>query len=56
MDGTKIADLVRTLFGVLSGYLMAKGIGDADLWTAVASGAALVVAAVWTFWSKPKAE
>lgn len=55
MTAEQIAGLVRTIVAAIGGYFAVKGIGDAELWTAIAGGAATVGAALWSFLSKPKA-
>lgn len=55
MEPSKIGDIVRTIVGFLAGLAVAKGYGDAELWTAIGGAAAVVAAAAWTFFRKKPA-
>ena len=56
MTGEQIAGLVRAIVAAVGGYLVGKGLADAETVAAVAGAAATIVAAVWSVLSKKKAE
>jgi hypothetical protein len=56
MTGEQIAGIVRALVAAVGGYLVGKGLADAETVAAVAGAAATLVVAVWSFYSKKKAE
>lgn len=55
MTGEQIGGIVRAVVAAASGYLVAKGIGDAALWQAVAGAVATVVVAWWSWKSNKTA-
>lgn len=56
MTGEQIAGIVRAIVAAVGGYLVGKGLADAETVAAVAGAAATIVAAVWSVLSKKKAE
>lgn len=53
MTGEQIGGIVRAVVAVASGYLIAKGVGDAALWQTI-SGAVASVAVAWWSWKTNK--
>jgi hypothetical protein len=56
MNGEQIAGIVRAVVAAIGGYLVGKGITDAETVAAVAGAAATVAVAVWSVLSKKKPE
>jgi hypothetical protein len=56
MNGEQIAGIVRALVAAVGGYLVGKGLADAETVAAVAGAAATIAAAVWSVLSKKKPE
>jgi len=56
MTGEQIAGIVRALVAAVGGYFVGKGFADAETVAAVAGAAATLVVAVWSVYSKKKAE
>ena len=56
MNGEQIAGIVRAIVAAVGGYLVGKGLADAETVAAVAGAAATIAAAVWSVLSKKKAE
>jgi hypothetical protein len=56
MNGEQIAGIVRAIVAAVGGYLVGKGLADAETVAAVAGAAATIVAAVWSVLSKKKAD
>jgi uncharacterized membrane protein (UPF0136 family) len=56
MNGEQIAGIVRAVVAAIGGYLVGKGITDAETVAAVAGAAATVAVAVWSVRSKKKPE
>jgi hypothetical protein len=54
MNGEQIAGIVRAVVAAIGGYLVGKGITDAETVAAVAGAAATVAVAVWSVLSKKK--
>lgn len=54
MSGEQIAGIVRAVVAALGGYLVGKGLADAETVAAVAGAAATLAAAVWSVLSKRK--
>jgi len=52
MSGEQIAGIVRAVVAALGGYLVGKGLTDAETVAAVAGAAATLAAAVWSVLSK----
>lgn len=52
MTADQVAGVVRALVAAIGGYLVGKGIVDADTVSAVGGGLATVATAVWSVWSK----
>lgn len=52
MTGEQAAGIARALVAAIGGYLVSKGIVDANTVSAVGGGLATVAAAVWSVWSK----
>ena len=52
ITGEQIAGIVRAIVAALGGYLVGKGMVDAETMTAVAGAAATIAAAGWSVWSK----
>lgn len=48
MNADQIVSFIRDLFKIGGTILIAKGIGDAAGWEAIAGGAAAVVGIVWS--------
>jgi hypothetical protein len=56
MNGEQIAGIVRAIVAAVGGYLVGKGLADAETVAAVAGAAATIAAAVWSVLSKKKPE
>ena len=56
MNGEQIAGIVRAIVAEVGGYLVGKGLADAETVAAVAGAAATIAAAVWSVLSKKKAD
>jgi hypothetical protein len=56
MSGEQIGGIVRALVAAVGGYLVGKGLADAETVAAVAGAAATIAAAVWSVLSKRKGE
>jgi hypothetical protein len=56
MNGEQIAGIVRAIVAAIGGYLVGKGITDAETVATIAGAAATVAAAVWSVLSKRKGE
>jgi len=56
MTAEQIAGIVRAVVSAVGGYLIGKGLADAETVAAVAGAAATIVAAVWSVRSKKKPE
>jgi hypothetical protein len=56
MTGEQIAGIVRAIVAAVGGYLVGKGLADAETVAAVAGAAATIAAAVWSVLSKKKAD
>jgi hypothetical protein len=56
MTGEQIAGIVRALVAAVGGYLVGKGLADAETVAAVAGAAATIAAAVWSVLAKRKGE
>jgi hypothetical protein len=56
MNGEQIAGVVRAIVAALGGFLVAKGVTDAETVAAVTGAAATLAAAVWSVLSKKKPE
>jgi|TARA_R110000868_G_scaffold403692_1_gene681189 hypothetical protein len=56
MNGEQIAGIVRAIVAAVGGYLVGKGLADAETVAAVAGAAATIAAAVWSVLSKKKAD
>ena len=56
MSGEQIAGIVRAIVAAVGGYLVGKGLADAETVAAVAGAAATIVAAVWSVLSKKQAD
>ena len=56
MTGEQIAGIVRALVAAAGGYLVGKGLTDAETVAAVAGAVATIAAAVWSVLSKRKVE
>lgn len=54
MNGEQFGGLVRTIFAALGGYAAGKGWFDAETWTAISGGAAVLGAALWSYYAKAK--
>ena len=55
MNGEQIAGIVRAVVSAIGGYLIGKGIVDADTVAQVSGATATIVVAVWSVASKKKA-
>ena len=57
MSGQQVAGIVRAVVSGLGGYLVGKGLVDADTVVSVAGAASTVAMALWSVYSKrqPKA-
>lgn len=49
MTEEQIGAVVRTIIQLLAGILIAKGIGDEELWLAISAGAVSVASGLWSF-------
>jgi len=56
MSAEQIAGIVRAIVAAVGGYLVGKGLADAETVAAVAGAAATIAAAVWSVLSKKKAD
>jgi hypothetical protein len=56
MNAEQIAGIVRAVVAAIGGYLVGKGIADAETIAAVAGAAATIAAAIWSVYSKRKVE
>lgn len=56
MTGEQIAGIARALVAAVGGYLVGKGLTDAETVAAVAGAVATIAAAVWSVLSKRKVE
>jgi hypothetical protein len=56
MTAEQFAGIVRAIVAALGGYLVGKGITDAETVAALAGAAATIGAAVWSVLAKKKAE
>jgi hypothetical protein len=56
MTAEQIAGIVRTVVAALGGFLVAKGVADAETVAAVAGALATLAAAAWSWLSKKKPE
>jgi hypothetical protein len=54
MNGEQIAGVVRAIVAALGGFLVAKGVADAETVAAVAGAAATLAAAAWSVLAKKK--
>ena len=55
MTSDQITGGIRAIIAALSGFLIAKGIGNADLWTWITAGVTAIIPVVWTWISnRPK--
>ena len=54
MNGEQIAGVVRAIVAALGGFLVAKGVTDAETVAAVAGALATLAAAAWSVLSKKK--
>ena len=50
------ASIIRALLKIGSGYALAKGIGDSDLWETVISGIIGVIAIIWGYKARKSAK
>ena len=49
MTAEDVGAVVRTLLQFVAGFLVAKGIGDAEFWTAAVPAAVALASAVWSY-------
>lgn len=49
MSSDQIGGLVRTLLGIVGGFILAKGWINAETWAWIVGGAATAVPAIWSF-------
>lgn len=56
MTGEQIAGIARALVAAVGGYLVGKGLTDAETVAAVGGAVATIAAAVWSVLSKRKVE
>jgi len=56
MTAEQVAGIVRAVVAAIGGYLVGKGIADAETIAAVAGAAATIAAAIWSVYSKRKVE
>ena len=56
MNGEQIAGVVRAIVAALGGFLVAKGVADAETVAAVSGAVATIAVAVWSVLSKKKPE
>lgn len=54
MTSEMVAGIVRAVLAALGGYLVARGVIDAETVAAVAGAAATFAAAAWSVWAKRK--
>jgi hypothetical protein len=56
MTAEQVAGIVRAIVAAIGGYLVGKGIADAETVAAVGGAVATIAAAVWSVLSKRKGE
>jgi hypothetical protein len=56
MTAEQVAGIVRAVIAAIGGYLVGRGLADAETVAAVGGAAATIVAAVWSVYSKRKVE
>jgi hypothetical protein len=56
MTAEQVAGIVRAIVAAIGGYLVGKGIADAETIAAAAGAAATIAAAIWSVYSKRKGE
>jgi len=56
MNGEQIAGIVRAVVAAIGGYLVGRGITDAETVAAVGGAVATIAVAVWSVLSKKKPE
>jgi hypothetical protein len=56
MTAEQVAGIVRAVVAAIGGYLVGKGIADAETVAAVGGAVATIAAAVWSVLSKRKVE
>ncbi|MGY3359734.1 hypothetical protein ACVWZK_006397 [Bradyrhizobium sp. GM0.4] len=49
MSSDQIGGLVRTLLGILGGFILAKGWVNAETWAWIVGGAAAAIPAIWSW-------
>lgn len=49
MSADQIGGLVRTILGILGGFILAKGWINAETWAWIVGGAASLVPAIWSW-------
>jgi hypothetical protein len=53
MTAEQIGAMVRTVIQLLSGFAIAKGIGNEEMWLAITGGVVSIVSGLWSFfWIK----
>ena len=51
MTAEQIGAVVRTIIQLVSGFAIAKGIGDDAMWLAISGGAVAIASGLWSyFW------
>jgi hypothetical protein len=56
MTAEQVAGIVRAVVAAIGGYLVGRGIADAETIAAVGGAAATIAAAIWSVYSKRKVE
>ena len=56
MTGEQIAGIVRAVVAAVGGYLVGKGVADAETVAAVGGALATIAVAIWSVRSKKKPE
>lgn len=51
MTSDQIGGIVRAVIAALSGYLVGKGIVDANTATTIGGAVATIVVSAWSFWT-----
>lgn len=55
MTADQLTGVVRAILALISGYFIARGTGDADMWNWIIAGVTGVIPVIWSWWSnKPK--
>lgn len=56
MSGDQIAGILRAVLAAGGGYLIGKGVIDAESYGAISGAAVTLAVAVWSFWAKKQSK